>query len=585
MSLSSRVPESFRVLGFFGYTEVLFIKQLNTYLAELDWPLDKITHFISNMQSSNLTEVQALYNSGEFTENRLLQIYKELYDVTPVNITDIGFRESATKSFGIQKCIDSRIVFCTYKREDYILVADPSDTFIRSLLQEAGLSKTPLAVAKKADVDKYIESWVQPLLISQLSGDIEVSSTEQAEMIDLAQSSNNAILKIITNLVTMAYQSGASDIQVIPSKLAADVYFRIDGKRVHRSALSTNSIPPLHRVLGSLAGQQTDDERKLLQGKIEFKVGDKPLEVRLNIIPTKLGSSINLRLHLQQEVSLTSLMTTPRMEKVFSSILKLSDGLVLFCGPTGSGKSTTMAAIARQLLSRQLNICSVEDPVELVCPGVNQVDVMPSKGLDYVSVAKSFLRHDPDVLIIGEIRDKDVANVAIQAADTGHLVLSTLHARDSISALSRLHALGIERTILADNLTAVISQRLVRKLCPFCYKSHRLTADDKHRKLFNIQASEEFEYHLAGGCTQCNGTGYQGRTIICECLVVSSEIHDAIERGASSLEIAALLDKQGYYRLLDDGIEKVRQGHTSFEELMPLLVTDQLKRGALFNEI
>lgn len=558
------------------------MKSLSAYLAEQNWPLDKISHFFNDMREKGYTEAQALYHSGEFTENRMLAIFKELYDVAIVPLASAGFHEKKTVNFGIQTCIDNHIIFCSYQHKPYAVVEDPSNSHIRSLLQEAGVTSDQIAVAKKFEVNKYVESWIKPLLISKLSGDLEVSSNDTLEMIDLEQSSDNAILSIINNLVNLAYQSGASDIQIIPSKVSADVYFRIDGRRVHKSALSINSVPPLHRVLGSLAGQQTDDEHKLLQGKIEFKINNKPLEVRLNIIPTKLGSSMNLRLHLQQDMTVYALTNSPYIQDVLNSIMNMSDGLVLFCGPTGSGKSTTMTAIARQLLSKQLNICSVEDPVELVCPGINQVDVAPAKGLDYVSVTKSFLRHDPDVMIIGEIRDKEVANIAIQAADTGHLILSTLHARDTVSAVSRLISLGVDRTILADNLTVVISQRLVRKVCPFCYKSHTLTKNDPKRELFGITDTDEFEYHSAVGCTQCNNTGYVGRTIICECMIVTSEIHDAIERGASSLELEEILRAQSHYTLLDDGINKVRQGHTTFEELEPFVISSRLKRGVLF---
>lgn len=557
------------------------MKSLKTFLTEQHWPLDKITRLLSSKQSENLTEAQALYNSGEFTENRLLQIYKELYDVQVISLANSGFLTAETKSFGIKKCIDNRVIFCTFQHKDYVVVEDPSDPNLRSLLQDGGVPLSSLAVTTRAELSKYIDAWVQPLLITQLSADIEAAPQESNDLIDLTQVSDNAILNIINNLVTMAYQTSASDIQIIPSKFSADVYFRVDGRRIHKSAMSINSVPPLHRVLGNLAGQQTDDEHKMLQGKLEFRIGDKPLEVRLNIIPTKLGSSINLRIHSQKEFTVSSITSSLDVQKVLSAILNLSDGLIVFCGPTGSGKSTTMAAIARQLLSRQLNICSVEDPVELVCPGINQVDVVPAKGLDYFSVTKSFMRHDPDVIIIGEIRDKDVANVALQAADTGHLIMTTLHARSAVSAISRLLSLGVDRATLADNLTVIISQRLVRKVCPFCYRSKWLDADDPNRQLFNIPNTEKFEYHLASGCTQCNNTGYLGRTTICEYLIVTEEIQDAIERGADSMELAHLAGSQTWHSLLEDGIEKVRQGHTTFEELKPFLMASQLRRGDL----
>lgn len=554
---------------------------LSAYLADHGWSLEKISRLANSMRDNNFTEAEALYYCGEFTENNMLRIYSELYGVTVLKLKDVGFNSGATTSFGAQKCIDNRILFCTYQQQDYIVVGDPSSQKVKGLLQEAGFSLDYLAVASKVEITKYLDTWVSPMLLTEMSDDLEFADSNEIETIDLEKSSDNAILNLINRLVNLAYQANASDIQIIPSKVAADVFFRIDGKRIQRLSLSTQSVPPLHRVLGSLAGQQTDDEHRLLQGKLEFKVGDKPLEVRLNIIPTKLGSSINLRLHSQQSRTVLSLTSSDYVQKIFDTIQNLSDGLVLFCGPTGSGKSTTMSAIARQLLNKQLNICSVEDPVELVCPGINQVDIAPAKGLDYVSVSKAFLRHDPDVMIIGEIRDVEVANIAIQAADTGHLILSTLHARDAVSAISRLISLGVDRTILADNLTIVVSQRLVRRICPFCYKSHTLTKDDIHRKAFNITCEDEFEYHSAVGCSQCNNTGYIGRTIICECLIVTSELHDAIERGASSLELAEILKTQRHYTLLDDGIEKVRQGHTTFEELEPFLMTSRLKRGEL----
>lgn len=555
------------------------MKALTQYLTELGWSLEKITKFFSDMEDNHLTEVEALYRFSELSTEDILKLMLEVYDVSYVDLRDALFLSSTTKAFGVERCVENNVIFCSIEDIDYAILKDPSNNRLIESIQN--FSITHFAVTDLAVLNAYIESHEKPLLVSQLSGDLNITSIKKNDIIELTDFTENTIQSLIKNLLTMAYKAGASDIQIIPTHEHAEVYFRIDGKRIPTTSISLDAIPPLFRILGDSANQQTTDLQKVVQGKLTYTIEGNPLEVRLNTIPTRLGSSINLRLHLQSDLSIDNLTTSENIKSVLGTIAQLSEGLILFCGPTGSGKSTSMMALAKELMKRDLNICDVEDPVELIVPGINQVDVNEPKNLNYSTITKSFLRHDPDVVIVGEIRDLEVANVAIRASDTGHLVLSTLHTKDAVSAINRLIDLGVNRATLAENITVVIAQRLVRKLCPKCKIANQLGRTDIKRKQFGIDPSEPFEFFAASGCEECNHTGYSGRIVLCECLINTSSIQHAIETGVSSQELASLLEAQGYQPLLMDGVSKVREGLTSFEELNSLLTNSLIKKGEL----
>ena len=552
---------------------------LEQYLSkQLKWSYADLTALQSEADSDGISPAMELYRR-ELSKEDILRILSEAYNREIADTEKLAVDKDITIRYGVQKCIDEHVLFGTYNNSIVAVIADPSDDELVDRIVTMNI--TNIMVAFRPAILAYETKYLKPLQVSNLSNTLHMQNESLAERINLTTSSDDGTIRnIVSYLVKMAFDAGASDIQLIPTISGkADVYFRIDGKRQHILEIDNSALLPLHRVLGSMAKQQTDDVKKIVQGKIDFDISDnQSLEVRLNIIPTRLGSSINLRLHISNNIDISAITNNKYMQSVLAEITKMSDGLILFCGPTGAGKSTTMAALTKELLKRDINICSVEDPVEQVIPGINQVDVNVAKGLTFATVTQSFLRHDPDVVIVGEIRDYEVANIVIQAADTGHLVLSTLHTRGAASAIGRLLNLGVERSALAENLSVVICQRLVRRICPHCHKTVHIKAKDLHLAGISLE-QETIECVEAVGCQKCNNTGYSGRIAICEALVVTDELKYAIERGASSEEIENILKHMQFRTFLEDGFEQLLQKNTTLEELQPFITTNYLHGG------
>lgn len=554
---------------------------LETYLTEtLHWSLASLTSLLSEAESAGISPVLELYRR-ELDKNEVLDIISNAYNLPIVTLDKYTLNRDLTTAFGIQDCMNNHVIFGEIDGQTTAILADPSSDELLERIHEIGIAS--LAVCYRPDMLDFESKYIKPLQVSALSNTLHMENTALAERINLTATSDDSTIKnIVSYLVNMAYDAGASDIQIIPSVTKASVYFRIDGKRQHIIEIDTAVLLPLHRVLGSMAKCQTDDTRRIIQGKIDFTVSsNQSLEVRLNIIPTRLGSSINMRLHLNHAIDLAAITDNQNLYTTLLDVTKLSDGLVLFCGPTGAGKSTTMAALSRILLKRDINICSVEDPVEQVIPGINQVDVNVAKELTYASVTRSFLRHDPDALIIGEIRDPETAEVVIQAADTGHLVLSTLHTKSAVTAISRLINLGVDRVALAENLAAVVCQRLVRRVCPHCGKLVHVKATDKRLAFMNASNREDTECMEAVGCIECNNTGYLGRIAICEVLVISNDLKFAIEQGKSTEELLKILKQHNFSTFLDDGYRQVINKVTTLEELQPFITTENLHGGMI----
>lgn len=553
---------------------------LEEFLTDLQWDFRQIGKLQSAVEVNKSTPVQELHRLGTLPDEQMHRLFEIVYNCRYVPMSQVIFDRDATLRFGAKLCVDKTLAFGRYNGNDIAIIADPSDEELMQLLHK----EEPIAIYT-TDMDALvgvIDTSIRPLVLSQISNTINVETDNLFRTVDLATVGDSAINDLIKQLVKNAFGVNASDVQIIPMQTLADVYFRVDGIRMLITQIDKAAIAPLHRVLGMLAKQQTEDERKIVEGKFSFTIDNTEIELRLNIIPTRNGASINLRLLPQTDMSIADVTTSDQIQKVFSSIINMTEGMVLFCGPTGSGKSTSMITLAKKLLQKNINICSIEDPVEQVVPGINQVDFSEAKGLTYTTVTKAFLRHDPDVIIIGEIRDAEVASVAIQAADTGHLVLSTLHTKDALSTINRLINLGVDRVPLAENLSIIVAQKLVRRVCPHCAKKISLAVDDKRRDIFSL-GDGEITCYEAVGCTECNRTGYSGRICICETLIISKEIRDLIEQGAHIEEFERLLAKEGHADLLADGIAHVLRGETTFDELTPIITNMQIKRGELAN--
>jgi type IV pilus assembly protein PilB len=410
---------------------------------------------------------------------------------------------------------------------------------------------------------------------------VEEAAAEQESEADLDAALANAgaedapIIKLVNLLITQAANDRASDIHVEPGEKDLRVRYRIDGV-LHEVMKPPKSVQSgITSRLKIMAEINIAEKRIPQDGRIGIVVQGRQLDLRVATLPTVHGEKIVMRILDKTSVmlQLQDLGFAPENLERFASSYRKPYGAILVTGPTGSGKSTTLYATLNVLNREDVNIITVEDPVEYRLPGVNQVQTNPKAGLTFASALRSILRSDPDIVLVGEIRDRETAQIAVEAALTGHLVLSTLHTNDAPSALTRLVEMGIEPFLVASALDAIVAQRLARKLCSRCREEYEPTAEELTLHGFPHDPSEPLpKLYRPSGCGACGNTGYKGRMAIHEVMTVTEAIERLVAEKASSEDIARVARAQGMKSLREDGMEKVRQGHTSIEEILRVIV-------------
>ena len=385
---------------------------------------------------------------------------------------------------------------------------------------------------------------------------------------DLLESDDDApIIKLINAMLGEAIKEGASDIHIETFEKALSIRFRIDG--VLRDVLSPSRklAPLLVSRVKVMAKLDIAEKRVPQDGRISLRIGGRAVDVRVSTMPSSHGERVVMRLLDKNatRLDLHSLGMTPANHENFRSMIERPHGIILVTGPTGSGKSTTLYAGLQELNSNERNILTVEDPIEFDIDGIGQTQVNPKVDMTFARGLRAILRQDPDVVMVGEIRDLDTAQIAVQASLTGHLVMSTLHTNTAVGAITRLRDMGIEPFLISSSLLGVLAQRLVRTLCPDCKVPYE--ADKETKKLFDLKKKEELILYRANGCENCNHKGYRGRTGIHELLVVNEQVQEKIhsEAGEQAIEKAI---REHTPSIRDDGLSKVRQGITSLEEVM-----------------
>ena len=389
-------------------------------------------------------------------------------------------------------------------------------------------------------------------------------------MIDLLDAEDEApVIKLVNTLFLRAIKERASDIHIEPYERELIIRFRVDG------VLYTVFKPPkrLHGAITSrikiMADLNIAEKRLPQDGRIPLKLAGKDIDVRLSTVPTSFGERLVLRLQDRSQVilNLHQLGFSPNNLSSLSEMINKTHGILLVTGPTGSGKSTTLYAFLSQMDTQKRNIITIEDPVEQRISNIGQIQVNPKIGLTFSTGLRSILRQDPNVIMVGEIRDLDTMKIAINASLTGHLVLSTLHTNDSAGVFPRLIDMGCEPFLIATSLLGVISQRLVRLLCENCKEKHK-PSDSERMSLDNLELKKDEYIYRAVGCDKCEHKGYRGRTAIQELLIVNDDIRSHIIRSSDGQTIKKEALKQGMISLRNHGIEKVKQGVTTIEEVL-----------------
>lgn len=393
------------------------------------------------------------------------------------------------------------------------------------------------------------------------------------------------IVEVVNEILVDCAKRGASDIHFDHLPEYLKIRIRIDGNLIDYSEVPNTIKKNLITRIKIISGMNITESRLPQDGAIKTTLQDLELDLRVSCLPTSEGEKIVIRI-LDYSMSLSGLEHLGFNEENYKKVLSMinvPNGIILVTGATGSGKSTTVYSILQRLNKEETNIITVEDPIEMDIEGINQVQTNSEIGLDFANVLRSILRQDPNIIMIGEIRDTETAKIAVRASITGHLVLSTLHTNDSLTTIERLLDMEVERYLLSTSLTGIISQKLARRLCPHC-KQLRPT-NEYEKKLFKRVLNKDInEIYSATGCEECNN-GYHGRIAIHEVLVINQEIKDAISSNISKDKLRELVYNSGVITLLEDGLEKVANGITTVEELLKIIELENEDKNSKKNNL
>jgi type IV pilus assembly protein PilB len=538
---------------------------------------------IYRKQGENGASIQRIIlEMGIIEKKEMMQLLSEEIGVPYIELEGKVFDPSIVALLSEEISRRHNLVTIGQKNDKLIVaMANPLDVYTHDEIRiKTGFEVEPY-LAFSDDINKALDSvygitenWQQMIgEITSLPVTAVEEETEETEITKSVSESHEAPVISLVNLIMLrAIKEGASDIHIEPyGDKSLKVRYRIDG------ILHDIMTPPrsLHRAIISrikIMSNLNIAERRLPQdGRIKVQVHGREVNFRVSTIPAINGESAVLRIldPAQIMLDLKTLGFSKDNFKKFQELIKKPNGIILVTGPTGSGKSTTLYAALNILNSTEKKIMTIEDPVEYHLDGVNQLQAKPKIGLTFAAGLRSFLRQDPDIMLVGEIRDRETAEIAIQAALTGHLVLSTLHTNDAPSSIIRLIDMGIEPFLISSSVIGVLAQRLVRKICPYCKKEVPITDEIKLiMEEFNI-SPEEIKLFYGEGCSHCKQTGYKGRTAIFELMVINEYIRELIYKNAPLAEIReTAIKKNGMIALKEDGLQKVSKGITTLEEVM-----------------
>lgn len=463
------------------------------------------------------------------------------------------------------------IAFSSEKDGVHVAMADPADLQMKEFIAKKTGLPVVVYYATERDISTAMANYSKDVAVA--FEDIIAENVAQSKT---AGGAEPPIIKIVDTIIRYAYQNQASDVHIEPAEDASLVRFRVDGILHDVVKLPLALHPQIVTRIKVLSKLRTDEHQSAQDGKISFKTDEEALDIRVSIVPTTHGETIAMRLLTERSrrFSLTDLGLESRdLEKVIAAYKK-PYGMLLSSGPTGCGKTTTMYAILKLLNRREVNIMTIEDPVEYEIEGVNQIQVNAKTNLTFAAGLRSIVRQDPNIILVGEVRDDETAGIAINASMTGHLVLSTLHTNDAATALPRLLDMGIEPFLIASTVNIIIGQRLVRRICTNC----RYSIEQDLSTIVGSLAPELLQKHFGGtqnarlykgkGCPVCHGLGYVGRIGIFEILIVDEMIRQAIMERKDASQIRSLAIANGMTPMIEDGLNKVNQGVTTIDEVI-----------------
>ncbi|NLO10158.1 MAG: Flp pilus assembly complex ATPase component TadA [Clostridiales bacterium] len=421
-----------------------------------------------------------------------------------------------------------------------------------------------------ATIDRYYGSAEAKAVAERYSREKELQEKED-ELVTSDSINSSPIVLLVKTTIEQAIRQRASDIHIEPLEKQVRVRYRVDGALYEINKYNKDLLPAIVARIKIISGMDISEKRNPQDGRISMVVDRQEYDIRVSSLPTVHGEKIVMRINAKKQLmrSKKELGLTDSDMRKFDAILRQPHGIILVTGPTGSGKSTTLYTALSEINTKDVNIITVEDPVEATIDGINQIQVNPKAKLTFASALRSILRQDPNIIMIGEIRDGETAEIAVRASITGHLVVSTIHTNSAASSVTRLLDMGIESYLLADSLIGVISQRLIRKLCNKCKTKRKATIEDK--KLLEQDPDEALYIYEPKGCPLCNNTGYLGRTGVYEIMTISPAIKLIISHKGNTAEIHEMAMEEGMNSLKMSAIQYVLDGTTSIIELNKII--------------
>jgi len=520
---------------------------------------------------------EAVVELGYATEQSIAEALSSQLGFEYVNLTSVTIPENVLSLIG--ENVLRRHVMIPYAfnpnnmNQVLVAMADPMDmTAIDDFNIVTNLQVVP-AVATSNDIflalDRYYGNTETMKAAQEYAKEREGIAAKLQEGDATSQDvQNSPVVQLVNSMVEQAARQRTSDIHIEAKEDSVRVRFRIDGSLYEKFTYSIHLLPAIMARLKIISGMDIAEKRKPQDGRFSILVDKVEFDIRVSVLPTVYGEKCVMRLAKKKALTRdkSELGFSPSELKDFDDILKNPNGILLVTGPTGSGKSTTLYTALSELNKIDVNIVTVEDPVEANIDGINQVQVNVKADLTFANALRSILRQDPDIIMIGEIRDGETASIAVQASITGHLVVSTLHTNSAAGSINRLVNMGVEGYLLADSLVGIIAQRLVRRLCPHCKRAHVLTEFEK--KMMKIRPDANLEIFEPVGCDHCDKTGYSGRIGIYEIMKITPHLKELISRNATVSELKEAAMGEGMHTLRQSATLLVLEGITSYSEMV-----------------
>ncbi|MCS7250091.1 MAG: type II secretion system ATPase GspE [candidate division WOR-3 bacterium] len=550
-------------------------KIVHQVLLEFGFSQKEIKKFEEEAQHSNISLEKLLINRGLINKEDFYLALSRRLGVPYLDISGYTIEKEILSLIPEEAC-RSLNVFPLFKIGDTLTLAmaNPTDIdVIDDLRLKTGLEITPVLANEediKDAIDKYYKSINQSNIeeITQIISEeksIEAEITDEIKKLE-EEASQEPVVKFVNTILSYAVKNRASDIHIEPEENILRVRLRIDGVLHTFTEVAKSMHPAVISRIKILSRLNIADKLRPQDGQFQMIIDNKKIDFRVSTFPTFWGECAVLRLLDKSSIiiGLSELGFSPENLIKFNTLIKKPYGIILVTGPTGSGKTTTLYSALEAIRSEEKNIITLEDPVEYTLPLIRQIQINPKQGLTFATGLRSVLRQDPDVIMVGEIRDLETAEIAVQAALTGHLVFSTLHTNNAATAVTRLVDIGVEPYLIASSLIGVLAQRLVRKICPACKESYQ----PKPEILKYLGLEEKIQLFRGKGCEECNNTGYRGRTGIFELLIIDDTLREMILKNKSATEIHQVAVSKGMKTMRDDGFDKVKKGITTIEEVL-----------------